>query len=397
MPGFWNNLQNTDAWVGKAPPVDATDARNRAVRRVVDDASELLPEDMRGVYSPRRVLELADPSKGGSPAFAEVQDRVMDHAGYRGKGWTPDQVSELGRDPEPFELSPGGRMASDAAARRDLLERLTGPPTMTDAFVGADERERAENALAVYEDELGRTHENQWTLNSLNNPDGILGHFVTQMGPVLSDAAGFAGDAILGRGDLSEAMGNAAVRAGAADWNRSSPMLANDAGWRANDNLIDTQRQALSDSTSTGARDFLRAAANENVFDYQPGAISTPFEIAAILGNGLLDGSTLGGVGLGTALGKSAAKNPTFLQHLGKELMEEGLTDGGISGGMHVAFADNAPETRDEFQARLDEEQAQREKAIKILEAGQDQVRTPAPAWQKNLNGGIASILGGLL
>lgn len=400
MADSWSSwFPGPEAWANqtKRPSADPKPVIAAGVERLAADANELLPENWRGRYSTADALDFVDPTKSGDEGFTERQDYVMDRLGYKGKGWTPDQISELGRDPEPFELSPGGRMASDAAARAKLREALVAPPGMLEGFVGADRRDQAQNAIDTYEDEVGRTHENQWKLNSLNNPDGYLGHFTTQMGPVISDGFGFLGDALLGRGNINEAAGNAAVRAGAADWNRSSPMLANDAGWRANDALIDQQRQALSDSTSMGARDFLRAAANKTGLDYQPGAASAPFEIAAILGNGLLDGSTVGGVGLGTVLGKSAAKNPTLLQHLGRELLEEGITDGGITTATHLAFADNKPESQSEFQSRLDEDQANREQAIKVLESGQDQVRKPASGWNKFLSDGAASLLGGLL
>lgn len=394
MADSWTSwFPGPEAWANqtKRPASNPDPVRRRGVGMAVNDARQLLPEGFRDKLDDGTVLKLTDPQASGSPGFAEVQDRVMDHNGYKGRGWTPDQVEALGREPEPFEYSPGGRFASDASARADLLRRLNEPAGMLEGFVGATPEQQAENAIDVYEDELGRTHESQWTLNSLNNPDGYLGHFTTQMGPVLSDAAGFLGDALLGRGNASEAMGNAAVRAGSADWNRSSPMLANDAGWRANDDLIATQREALSDSTSMGARDFLRAAANKAGFDYQPGMASAPFEIAAIFGNGMMDGSFLGGMASGAARG--TLTRPSLL----KELLEEGLTDGGLSGAAHLAFSDSTPESQSEFQSRLDEDQAKRERAIKVLESGQDEVRTPTPGWRKFLDDGAASLLGGLL
>lgn len=205
-----------------------------------------------------------------------IQDAIL--SDYTGLGWLPSQVEELGRMPEPKEMSPGGRMAHELAARADFIRRK-----------GTD--------YEGYQDTLNNPNSGyglEELAYDMQNPETKLGTFNTKMNGVLADAASFVGDWM--NGADTDGAGNAAIRSIGSDFFRMYPMLASEDGdWRSRDQLIRDGRQAYNDSQGMNSNDFIQRFFNKTGTAYQqnPFSNSTAGTVVS-LGNSALDG-TYGG------------------------------------------------------------------------------------------------------
>jgi hypothetical protein len=290
-------------------------------------------------------------SKFEKPYARYMQDKLLE--GYTGLGWLPSQVEELGRMPEPKEMSPGAKMAHELNARRNfILSRDLDAYEKSKTF---DPRNTVGTGF-------------KQVLQGANNPETPLGTFMTKFGQVFSDAASHAGDALLGYGDIENSVGDAFVRSNGADWNRMYPMLTDEGDdWRSRDALIEQGKRAFAESEGMDANEFLQSFFNNAGLEYYPNPISNMTAGTAVtVGNSVFDG-TYGG--------------PT------KQILEELGTDGGLAGVLNVmnefpkAFDSNEymnarPSIEENQQARMDGE-AQQQQAIKTLESIDGQVRHP--------------------
>lgn len=314
--------------------------------------------------SMKNILHHGNPqSKFEKPVARDMQDRLLE--GYTGLGWLPSQVEELGRTPEPKEMSPGAKMAHELNARRNFIlsrdldayekSKTFDPRTWVE---GGDPFER----LSILKD-YGLQ-----ALQDANNPETPLGTFMTKFGQVFSDAASHAGDALLGYGDIENSVGDAFVRSNGADWNRMYPMLTDEGDdWRSRDALIEQGKRAFAESEGMDANEFLQSFFNNAGLEYYPNPISNMTAGTAVtVGNGFFDG-TYGGPA--------------------QQMLEELGTDGGLTGVLNVmnefpkAFDSNEymnarPSIEENQQARMDDK-AQQQQAIKTLESIDGQVRHP--------------------
>lgn len=159
-----------------------------------------------------------------NPVAVAMQDVL--NAGYKGKAWTPSQVKELGREPQPYEFSPGGRHLDQLTQREKLYQALMeeAKPESTrgwqevgggDPYANANSNSlqdvayRKDSAAKEYGARVGRTH--AYTpgtgpgtylpgfpdegMSAFFNPENSIGTLTTKMGPVLSDAASQIGTA----------------------------------------------------------------------------------------------------------------------------------------------------------------------------------------------------------
>jgi hypothetical protein len=321
------------------------------------------------------LMQIGDPDyKPQDDGERFLQDQML--KGYTSEGWTPDQKTELGRDPESMEYSPGAKMLADIKARQRLVSRASGESL---GPFGPS------NSAREYNESLDRTHA-PLSLESLNSPETTIGSYMTKMGPVMSDGWSQLATALLSDGEKArDSAGNAAVRSYGADWNRVSPQLKQFTDWRSAHGQIKEMRGAYNDSTGMDSADTLRAATG-----IKPSWYTRPVEWAMSLGNGLLDGS------FGAGVGKGAARA------IGQELMEEAVTDGGISTAVMLATppeyrAAKENESDTEFAERQKQESARRQQAIKQLESGNDQIVRPQTMFQKYAAKPFGNLIGGLL
>ena len=297
-------------------------------------------------------LQLGDPR---SQFEGELENLIQNDilSDYTGLGWLPSQVEELGRMPEPKEMSPGGRMAHELAARAK--------------FIRDRDLEAYEKSKTFDPRDTQGTGLQQFLLGA-NNPETGLGTYMTKMGNVFADAASQAGDALLGAGNIENSVGDAFVRSNGADWNRLYPMLTSEDGdWRSRDALIEQGRRAFAESEGMDANKFIQTSFNNAGLDYYPNPISNMTAGTAVtVGNGIFDGSYGGPA---------------------KQILEELASDGGLAGGLNVytqgpkvtdanEYMNKRPSIAENQQAFRDDN-AKREHSIKVLENIDDQVRHP--------------------
>lgn len=97
-------------------------------------------------------------------------------------GWTKERIQQLGRNPEPRELSPAGRAAAQRNQNLKLLDSLLSPTS-----TGHDKL----NAHATWENEggaSGKTHGESGYLGALGNPEYTAGWVLNNLQP-WADAA----------------------------------------------------------------------------------------------------------------------------------------------------------------------------------------------------------------
>lgn len=307
-----------------------------------------LPQHMRGQFDAGKLAQsrlAGKPDQSfhaymeiGSPAFPaetdgerQLQDSFL--PGYTGKGWTPSQRQQLGREPQPYELSPGAKMADQIKARQELygafdppkkehwLTAMFGGPG---AWTGSGPDKLKEGAAKLYADQLGpdgqgRTHNylpgtgpgtmipgvpDEDMFSMFSNPENFVGTFATKMSPVISDGLSQIGTSLLrgnGAGEklqgVANALPNAAVRSYGADWYRTSPQLAHEPkNWREADTMIDKNRAAFNHSQGMSAgetsRTLLEPILPED-FKGQIPVIQPLVNGALSFGNGMLDGTGL--------------------------------------------------------------------------------------------------------
>lgn len=352
----------------------------------------------------------------------KLQDKMLE--GYTGIGWTPSQLN--GRTPEPYELSPGGKMKSDIEERQRLIAEMgrVGQGGIAEAgsdghffsmspgaWAGAPNPKIEKQMLADnYSKAMERTHAPGTDIgNQLNNPENWFGTFTTKMGPVLSDAWAQAGSAALDGNPATgagEAVGDAAARAIAADWNRTNPVLANDRGWRENDALIRRMRQAWMDADGMTASDTVKAMNGGKPLPWGIQSLASGFMSFA---NGLGDMSSVFS-GPGAALTKGAATQlgktgipgvanygrhisrvigndmdsvakgmlPKVAAYSKREVADEALFDP-LNHANTIANAVVAPpdESPEQFNARILDQSKARKEAIRTMEANQNEVVRP--------------------
>jgi hypothetical protein len=246
----------------------------------------------------------------------ELQDQML--KGYAGKGWTPSQLN--GRTPESYELSPGGQYLDQLDSRNRLYETFdpskepsNGWLPSAAAWAGGSDDSLKKGAALNYAQQLNRKYAylpgsgpGTWFpgipeggIQEILNPENFIGSFTTKMGGAVSDGASLIGTALLRGTDPTSAVGDAAVRSQAADFNRTNPALAADRGWRANDALIQQGRDAHLNSEGMTAGDTFRGAVGNHLLpESWNGQVPyvQPFINAALsFGNGMLDGAGLVG------------------------------------------------------------------------------------------------------
>lgn len=361
----------------------------------------------------------------------KLQDLLLSK--YTGTGWTPEELKRLGREPEPYEMSHGAQMAHQMKERRRLFTELerarttkAAAPMSIQSPFGAvpsfapqrtDEvaRQQAYDvATKNYADSTVREKALFSSLgNEVDNPENFLGTYLTKMGPVLSDGFSLAATNALDGDPNTSILGgftDAASRSYGADWNRTSPQLTADQGWRENDALIRRMREAYRDSQGMTSGDTFRATFGGHVPGIQPlinGAMS--------FGNGLLDMSSLAGAlasapvkavaaqtakagvpgvsnyaaGVAKDIGR-AGWGARTMQEVGDETLD--VTNVAATGA-HF-FAEPKKETGSEFNARIAEESQRRSAAIKALEQEQNSIRRPQTMYQKNIAEPIGQAVG---
>ena len=375
-------------------------------------AEHLLARDDVGKQY-RAILELAspdaDPAKLSSAlglpeeVGRDIQRQML--AGYTSEGWQPSQLN--GREPEPYEMSPGAAWLNRRRARQDLIGEVYRDSAPEDqGFLGgllslpfhdmAGEQDPLEVAANVYFDRKGWTHAPSWNFKSIENPESMVGGYFTKMGPVLSDAASQLGTALLSDSESrGDAFGDAATRSYASDFNRTSPVLAEEMEPQAAHELIQRMRQARSGSEGMDSADTLRSMTGQKSSGW-----TRPVEWAMSLGNGLLDGSVLNLGSIPKAAASQLAKSSTpllqnyglhaikhadevggFMSRLAPELMEEGATDGTITAGTNAFYGDlykqRGEESDEDFAQRQAAEAKEREQSMKFMEANNDKIKRP--------------------
>ena len=244
-----------------------------------------------------------------------LQDEMLQ--GYTGKGWTPSQLN--GRTPESYELSPGGQYLDQLDNRQRLYDSIKpqeseqGWLPSAAAWAGGSPSSLHEGYAKNYAQQLNRKYAylpgsgpGTWFpgipeggIQEILNPENFVGSFTTKMGGAVSDGASLFGTALLRKAngvdtDLTSAVGDAAVRSQASDFNRTNPALAMDRGWRANDELIQQGRDAHANSEGMSAGDTFRSIGNHVLPENMNGQLgyAQPVVNAALsFGNGMLDGT----------------------------------------------------------------------------------------------------------
>lgn len=421
------------------------------------------------------------------------QDALLQ--GYTGTAWTPSQVKALGREPEPYEFSPGAQYLDQYSQRVALYNAMLddaepkkgwfGLPAISSAsWAGgvipgqqgqAGPDHRRVGAAKLYADTLGRTHAYipgtqipEGGLQQFGNPENFIGTFQNKMSPVNSDAASQIGTALL-RGDSHqlasdvarmqgfnvdrfnkkwgahmdekrgvpinrgsgesalEGFGNAAVRSGGSDWNRTSPQLVEEpADWREADRLVRSNRDAWANTAGLTAGDTWRSilepmgVPNGRIPYVQP-LLNAGLSFA----NGMADGSgafsatkvpkvVAGAAAAGAAksgvpgvswLGRStiadmqrhAKAYPTYARRFGYQTKDEAFDPGNIIGtGIELATPPRE-ETTEEFQARMREMDQRRKQGMAVLERDAHKIKRPEPyGIEGAIRRGSKSLFGGL-
>lgn len=419
---------------------------------------EVLAEAMlaRSVENPdlqdfRGFLDLADPDyempeqfdsfeqARNARALREARDKIL--SGYTGPAWQPSDVSALGRDPERNELSPGGRYLDGLKNRRALYHAFLSevePDPSVAAWIGGDgptadelRQSRIDGQTQLYETQRDRTHGGMWwdqsgnfDFSGFSNPDTTMGSYVSQMGPVISDAFGQANTETMNNGSwkpytgtnpamgflngltrgplyvkdvlsnlVSDGVGDAAVRAGGADWNSNSPVLTEEMGGMDAHKLTQQMRNAYGTSDSLTSADTYRMTTGQ-----KPTYANLPARVGMSFGNAALDGSaaklspgTLKNLGagmikrggaLGQSMGhhiiKSADDMGSMTARTAAELGEDGVMDAGLN----TFLSGGEPETDEEFQARTQQQQETRDRSIKQLENNNHKIQHPG--WARS-------------
>jgi hypothetical protein len=344
-----------------------------ALRHAYSQDIARLPEDIQGMFDADAMAAAhasgqKHPMTGvlrhhmmvGHPKYVpqsadefEQQDRML--GGYAGEVWTREQADALGRDPQSYEFSPGGKMTADAEARMRLHDdiqkahtaKATSPTrgiSSPGGFIpnfaqhqSTDEDVRTENMARAAQhyndsidrrkasvvgyspetshqhyDEQGRPHGDPTGYPSgmnhplvtlakeIVNPENAAGSLTTKMGGVLSDGASLFATALLRKAhgvdaDPMAAAGDAAVRSQAADFNRTYPVVANDRGWRENNKLIEEGRGYRAKSEGMTAGDTWRGAIGNHIlpesWNGQVPYLQPVINTALSFGNGMADGS----------------------------------------------------------------------------------------------------------
>lgn len=350
-------------------------------------------------------LPFSDIDRAG---HGRLQDALL--SDYEGEAWLPDQVESLGRAPEPYELSPGGKISEQARRRQQLFDSVANSRGgEIDPWTGVDSGGRAAGAASLYLDGVRDTHMNWLDKNVLmetQNPENWLGTFATQMGPVGSDAGSQFGSHVL-RGNISSALldsvGDAATRSAGAQFNRTNPQFAQDHGdWRANNEVLNRGRQAYIDSEGMSSGDTFRSAFGFHIPYVQP-LINTGMSIA----NGLLDFSSAGlapkaipsavksvatgaaasgipgvsrfGRSVATDIGRTLTARPTaasrFVANSADELVDP-MTPA-IAASEYGEHLYGQPETDEQFDDRVARQHQDRQQGVKQLESLAPEVVAP--------------------
>jgi len=147
----------------------------------------------------------------GHPEFTPEDDRqrafqqdMLDgengEGAYEGMAWRPHQVEALGRQPEPRELSPGGKQLHGMNSRIDFLDKLRKaheghvPGFFEDPWGAIKSRISTKekliaDALSDYQNSQTQTHGHSGWLGALTNPEYFLGNGITQTMQPFSEAA----------------------------------------------------------------------------------------------------------------------------------------------------------------------------------------------------------------
>ena len=249
-------------------------------------------------------------------------------------GWTKDRIQQLGRNPEPRELSPAGRAAAQRNQNLKLLKSLLSPTS-----TGRDEL----NAHATWENEggaSGKTHGESGWIGAMVNPEYKFGSAVNYVFQPASDAAHmqFSGQQPPSKNELAaEAISGPMARLGGIARRfvtRHLPSALDLADARAAANrvervipagmTIEQGNEALDRARDSGGPNFDEWY-RLNYGEYPPYALSS----AAVFGNGMLDPSVLvTGPAAKVATGVGRA-----LMHAGKYgLMGGGLGNAALRG-----------------------------------------------------------------
>lgn len=381
--------------------------------------------------------------------LGEARDKIL--SGYTGPAWQPSDVSALGRDPEQNELSPGGRYLDGLKNRAALYDAFLSeakPEPSVAAWLGSDgptpeevRQARIDGQAQLYESQRGRTHGGMWwdhsgnpNLEGLSNPDTTIGSYVTQMGPVISDAFGQANTEAVNNGSwkpytgtnpamgflngltrgplyvkdvlgnlVSDGVGDASVRAGGADWNSNSPVLTEEMGGMDAHKLTNQMRDSYANSESMTSGDTLRAATGQ-----KPTYANLPLRGAMSMGNGMLDGSVVKPVGasglknlasgmikrggaLGQSVGHHIIKSADNMGGMTARTLAEAGEDGFMDGGLNTALSGVKPETDEEFQARIPQDTQLRDRSIKQLENNNHKIQHPG--WARSAGGFLSGLI----
>lgn len=134
------------------------------------------------------------------PELREIWRRQRE--GWEGHGWTGTKVRQLGREPEPRELSPGGRRANAWKADLDFMRGLLsaeararsdypnaggqhGPARSVEQFID----DRLASLAYANRSKRAQTHGESGWLGALMNPEYTAGGLVTALQPFSEAAA----------------------------------------------------------------------------------------------------------------------------------------------------------------------------------------------------------------
>ena len=260
---------------------------------------------------------LQDPAGEKAQEFRQYAEAIPEPL----HGWTDQEIKNLGRNPEPRELSPAGRQRDMHIRNRELLGALMAPGLGAgNTFTAADD----------WRSKSGRTHGTSGWMGALANPEYTAGWVVNPMN-IMADAAHFqfSGQDPPSKAEAAAERGAMARLGGifrryvtkhipaAMDWN----------DWRQNANKVEPIIPKGMDREQWAKLQKDMKHAEGPTFDewyrlkygqYPSYALST----AAVFGNGMIDPSY--------AITGPAAKAATML---GAGLMKagaHGLASGGL-------------------------------------------------------------------
>ena len=421
-----------------------------------------LPPDLQPIFNPKRLAEARMSGKPtvasdrfdyymavGHPDYKPQDDEERDLqnqllSGYSGRGWTPSQRESLGKHPEPYALSPGGKYLDQLESRERLYKSFTpqkqeGWFPSPAAWAGKSKAPPpTEGAAKLYARDIGRdyaylsgTGPGTWVpgipeggLKELQNPENTLGSMVTKLNGVVSDGASLLGTALLRGTDPTAALGDTAVRYHGADFHRTNPALAQDNGWRENDSLIEQGRGAHADSEGMQAGDTFRAAIGNHIlpksWNGQIPYLQPLINAGISVGNGLLDGTgaltstkaianpvravsnavaktRVPGVSqfarsTSNEISKTLTTKPTFAGRVAANAADESIDPGTVP-LLGFEFLKNDQRDRSQFDADQKTAEATRQQSIKQLENLNSQIVRP-PTAVSAIGNAVAPVAG---